>query len=128
MSTREMNTNALGAFGEPQIAEHSPVGRSKRVTPGAIPFATDPASPKTVDPINLTLSVASASTPIMPRKSYLLTATVDCWFRMSAGASAALVTDIYLPAKTSIVVWSGDFTVFSAIAGGAGQLQLVELG
>ena len=113
----------------PDLSEHSQKSGAKKVIAGPLYVSSDPAnSKKSIDPINISTSNASASGTLLMNKSYRVVATVATFFRLTKGAGTAVATDIYLPANTPIVINTERFDTLSAIlATGTGALQAVEV-
>lgn len=127
-NTKEL-PHYTGGQGEPDYAEHCRRSSSKKVIDGPISFSVDPAdATKTIDPLNLAVGGASASLTLIRNKAYRVISTVAYYFRMTAGASTALATDIYVPAFAPLVISSDVFGTFSVITdGGDGSLQAVQV-
>jgi hypothetical protein len=122
----------VGGAGGVEYAEHSRKSGAKKVIAGIHHFpyqpGATPADSRTIDPINGVVGGASASITLLRGKGYRLVSSVACYFRMSVGASTAVVGDILLPAFTPINVSSKTFDTVSFIQLSAGGvIQAVEV-
>lgn len=111
-----------------EFDEHSTKLHAKKVVSPLSPFP-DPSNPdKSADPVNGTVSTSSASLTLEVGSWYRVIADVDVNYRQTLGASTAVATDIYLPAKTAIIVSAEKWDTLSFIGGGAGKIQAVKVG
>jgi hypothetical protein len=126
----ELDPRQLGSSGQIELAEHSIAGRAKKVVDGPVMFPDKAANDDTENkaPVIANLSASHVELVLVQNRNYRLIADVDCWFKQSAGGSAAVAnTDIYLPAKTAIIINTSKWVQVSAIAAGAGKIQATEL-
>jgi hypothetical protein len=108
--THEVGANDIEHFSaeHTQVREHSQYARSKKVIQGPTFVPKHETQDRTVDPIQTAVTAASASLLGLKKETaYRLVSSVAAYFRLSAGASAAVVGDIYLPADTPIIVHTG---------------------
>jgi len=114
--------------GQVEFSEHATGAAAKRVVPGHLSAGDHATEPRTIDPINGVVAGASASITLLRDKTYRVMASTACYFRLSVGASTALVGDIYLPANTEIRVRTEKYDTLSFIQFAAGGIiQAVEL-
>ncbi len=134
--TNEIGANDIEQFSAEHCTarEHSMPSRSKKVIPGPTFFPSKPVTTpaQTIDPIQGAVTGASASIALLPDRAYRFIASRAVYFRMTKGASAAVVGDIYLPANTAIVLLPArDYDTLSFIkaeaADTAGIAQAVEV-
>jgi len=87
--------------------EHSTRSGARKVVDAPILFPPHATAARSIDPIQVALTAASAEMSMEPNKAYRLVGSQDMHFRLSKGTSAALVTDIFLKAGEAIVIQSG---------------------
>ena len=121
----------VGGSGGVEYAEHSRKSGAKKVVPGvsAFPYqpATTPESSRTIDPINGVVGAAAVLT-LIKGKAYRVIADVAFHFRMSSVTSAAVITDILVPAFEPIFVSTKNMHLFAHIAHTiGGTIQAVEV-
>jgi len=111
--------------------EHSAYSGSRKTVSGPIYFPQDESIDANVAPINTILYGTSVPLTLEANKAYRLIATVDMCFRLSRGSLSATTSDIYLPAKTSIIISAGSLwdrvNVIKATGASDGLAQIVEL-
>ena len=112
--------------------EHSSASRARKVINAPVAFATHGAADRSIDPINATVTAASAEMDMDRNKVYRLVSSVDMHFRMSKGTSAAVTTDIFLAAGQPIVIQSGEIwdkvsVIKAASATADGLAQITEM-
>ena len=108
--------------------EHSKLASARKVIFGAVPFEIDDNG-DSVLPISKAVTTSSVSQKLDSKSAYRLISDVDIFFSMSNGNRTATTGDIYLPAKTSIVVQSldqADTINIVGAAGGFAQLALLR--
>lgn len=112
--------------------EHSVASRAKKVIPGPASFqAADASKERSIAPIAAAVGAAAIDLTLLQGKAYRVIADVDVWFILKANttvAGAAVVgADIYLPAKTAMVIKTDIWTVVNCVASVAGKIQAVEV-
>jgi hypothetical protein len=112
--------------------EHSTRSGARKVVDAPILFPTHASAPRSVDPIQVALTVTSAEMDMESNKAYRLVGSQDMHFRLSKGTSTALTTDIFLKAGEAIVIQSGtSWDKVSVIRAGTatadGIAQIVEM-
>jgi len=130
--TTEIKDTDFPSATELPLREHSEGSRAKKVVPGPRWFVADPATP-TQTPAPLSVVTSSASQPLLipPRSAVRLISTTAICFKMSLGAAAATVADIYLPANTEMILRSGSIwdrvNVILATGSSAGMAQVAQV-
>ena len=112
--------------------EHSVASRSKKVIPGPASFqAADASKERSIAPVVATVGAVAADLTLLQGKAYRVISDVDVWFILKANAAVAGTavawTDIYLPAKTPMVIKTDIWTVMNCVASVAGKIQAVEV-
>ena len=106
--------------------EHSKLGSARKVIQGAIPFEVDDSG-DSVPPLNVAVSTSSATQSLDPNVAYRLISDVDLYLNFSRGAGTATTSDIYLPAKTPMVIQTVGFDTINMISDSSGFAQLALL-
>lgn len=123
-----VEVNEFVQIQDPHSAEHSSFSKSKKITQGPlwVPAGdTSPDDERTKDPMQM---ATGGEFTLDKNKAYRLISDVDIYFRMSVNSDTAAVGDIYLPAKTALIVTSERFDFLSHIAvTAAGFVQMVEV-
>jgi len=133
--THEIGANDIENFSaeHTQAREHSQFARSKKVIPGPLFVPKDATTNRTMDPIQVALTGASASiTPLKKNTAYRFVTSRAAFFRLTTGAGTAVATDIYIPANQPTVIHTGTlYDTLSVIkaeaADAAGIAQVVEV-
>lgn len=112
--------------------EHSVASRSKKVIAGPSSFgAADADKTRSIAPITGVVGAGAATLTLLQGKAYRVIADVDVWFLLKADAAiagtAVANTDIYLPAKTPMIIKTDQWKIMSYIGLGAGNIQAVEV-
>lgn len=122
------------AYQDPESAEHSAFAKSRKVIAGPmiVPEGETEVEPEVFEPSGRTIDPIHAATGVelvlLKNKAYRLVSSVDVYFRQSAESSTAVAGDIYLPAKTPIVISTKEFSFLANIAvSTAGIIQAVEV-
>lgn len=103
--------------------EHSVNSKAKKVIIGPASF---PADPLTAENSIAPIIGAGGELVLLQGKAYRVIATADMWFRQAAETGfAASANDVYLPAKTPIIIKT-DKWPYLAYSGG-GTVQAVEV-
>ncbi len=110
-------------------AEHSAFAKAKKVVDGPMVFSKATGDILSLPPIVGAVIVTSASISLLPVKAYRIIASTTLFFRLSKGNSTAVVTDMYLPADTPIVIATRrDWDTLSFIRATAdGIIQAIEV-
>lgn len=130
--TNEIGANSIENFSaeHTQAVEHSQYARSKKVIQGPLFIPKHASDNRTVDPIQVAVTAASASlTALKKNTAYRLISSSAAYFRLSNGASPAVAGDVYLPADTAVVIHTG--TLYDRISlirvAADGIAQVVEV-
>jgi len=127
---REFNENEIRNSAD--WDEHSVASRAKKVIAGPSSFkAADDDRTRSIAPIAAAVSAVAATLTLLQSKTYRVIADVDVWFILKANSSiagtAVANTDIYLPAKTPMILKTDQWMIMSYIGAGAGNIQAVEV-
>lgn len=104
--------------------EHAIGAKAKRVVPGALCPAKDPADP-TRSYIPVVLAIGAQSFPMEPNKSYRLYSSAKFSFVLGDDEITATADDIAVPAATPVIVSSDTWPMLSVF--GTATVQVVEV-
>lgn len=97
-------------IGGVDFAEHSKHSRAKKVVEGPLFIPQHATEPRTVDPVE---KGSDGTYDIAQNKAYRLISDGTFRYRLSVGASAGAVTDIYVPANAPIIIATRDYNKIS---------------
>ena len=110
---------------EIEYAEHSRFTGAKKTVETFPYIQADPTNPETLAPIES--AAASGALALKRDKAYRVVSDGSIRFRMSIGASAAVATDIYLPANIPVIIATKNYDTLSFIRTGGTFIQAVEV-
>jgi uncharacterized protein (DUF2252 family) len=133
--TKEIGANSIEHFSaeHTQSVEHSQYARSKKVIQGPLFVPKHATDDRTANPVQVSLTGVSASiSPLKKNTAYRFVTSRAAFFRLSAGSSTAVASDIYIPANMPTVIHTGTLydtlSVIKAEAADAvGIAQVVEV-
>lgn len=118
----------FGSHGEVDYAEHSHASQAKKIVSVEPKYASAAGGLTTIAPLQGVVAGASASLSLTKGKSYRIIASTATYFRLSVGASTAVVGDIYLPADTPMLIKADPWDTLSFIqVASGGIIQAVEV-
>ncbi len=128
---QEIKDESLYSGQDTLFREHAGNSFAKRVVDGPVWFPPKPDLSENVDPVTTAINGSAIGFDLMPKKKYRLIASTDVHFVLSGASQTASVSDIYLPAKTAIMLTTGDIWrylgVIQATGASAGMVQIVEV-
>jgi hypothetical protein len=113
--------------------EHSVASRAKKVIPGPTSFeAIDENKHRSIAPIVGDIDVTANDLVLLQGKAYRIISDSDLWFILkdstASSGTAVKDEDIYLPAKTPLVIKTDRWMVFNYVgSNSSGCVQAVQV-